>query len=1585
VATILVAAVAGRADAQVGSANVPLPNVMLLLDTSGSFEHMIDGSNPEDTTAGPYNASVTGNNNPVTNMYANCETAWNTAGGPYSALPNRWGVAVQALTGTVLDSAGNTFYSCVTMDRVDGVVAPSGTAPFSLSTATTNPNAAFATAVLGNGLDSQYGLINESKLYSIPYDSGYYLPFHRPVSKVVGTTPLGRCVYTPGVLPGAVNGGVGVVVGSGMPATGDCPNESSGVCLSSDFPNGNAVGHNAVGQYLYDSFPSTTGPHAIGSTQLGTPNLGYASGATSCTFNQAADGFIDQAQTLVRFGLMTFDNDPASNIGVYNSGSTTVPSLTPVGYTTVSPFLGQWSYFKGWTINPPSGFITGEPSGCNTPTVFELGARNPGAPPWEGRLIGFPAPDADVLATAYNNSLVQLAINSMRPYGATPTAALMTDAAYYFWGDPQGPAGTTAPSPDLFATGGCRAQYIILLTDGGPNQDLRPSCQGSGGLCPFHLPEETAAILASGVADTSTDVVATLPAPPANGNVYTYVIGFAVSGNNDQGLANCAELAATGQLATQCAATTTPSDTMPSPTSSTYSTLESPCCSLQRIAVAGRTQHAYFADTPGDLQAALAAVLGDIEGQLGSRTIPVASPSVSYAAGTPLTAMFFSTFQAATNCPTTGPCPLIGPWTGDVLREDFVCPGGAGGAAQTTTQYLTTDDFATDLAAQNQTTRNFLFFNAYASGGTVGTNGLTIRPYLNTSHVVGNSAGAAPTASDNLDTFHSNGQDGSEISNFGVGNVNGIYQALTQTCTATGCPALGTSTISCQDPATTNYTNPATCANLALSFAMAQSTFPIQGTSTPAASNLQNQYQSGNDGNNTGSPTNRSTAPMGAVLDSTPAVVGPPAAQVRDDSYQAFVTGLSTTTLAANPRHTMLYVATVDGLLHAFDTTVGLPQPTPFPTTPKTQVESWAFVPPAALPGLVKNYPGANNILVDGAPVVKDVVFSRTPGQTIPWVEEWHTMLVAGFGAGGRGYYALDVTDPRWPSSADTAATDSTFTGTSLYPTYVASPATASALTGPHFQWQITSANVTGNPLFATSVPTTELFGNVSGTPAIATVYADPTLPSSGAVSPQEIGVAILPGGRNGLPIPGMTCPRELAVNSGNYTTKATLWSTSGYATAAGVTGFSAYNLADSAFAPRYSVRGWASACTGHGSNVPGRSVMVVSIATGQVLAVFARAKSSAFLPADPTTWDVPTYGSQGTSVIDQSYLVATPLDSPMTGTPVVYPSGVGVVAQAFYLGDADGTMWRFDLSDPNPRNWTGAIFADAYSAKADLSGTDTMTPTSSSPDWPALDSEAISVPPVLALDNTATLTMDFATGDQTAFNPCYSVPGLNPKLASGITNPNCTPPLQPTVNFLYSVRETRGGSTPFPHAQVKWYQEWTTGERVTGPMAIFNGALYYATYLPPGVSGTVCSQGGPNLYANDFANPPKNPKCSKGALNDSGANIGCGGDPTIDSNFAPTGELTTSALGLTGANPNTIVIPGVAVTATPSCTQTSNIPSDAYTGGGHTAATNTTPGSYSLTANIGKKGTAASNVVTQKLQAPTAPTIVDSWATIAE
>jgi type IV pilus assembly protein PilY1 len=57
---------------------------------------------------------------------------------------------------------------------------------------------------------------------------------------------------------------------------------------------------------------------------------------------------------------------------------------------------------------------------------------------------------------------------------------------------------------------------------------------------------------------------------------------------------------------------------------------------------------------------------------------------------------------------------------------------------------------------------------------------------------------------------------------------------------------------------------------------------------------------------------------------------------------------------------------------------------------------------------LADKYYSSNHVFyVDGSPTVGDAYFGGA----------WHTVLVGGFNAGGRGYYALDITDPASPKA----------------------------------------------------------------------------------------------------------------------------------------------------------------------------------------------------------------------------------------------------------------------------------------------------------------------------------------------------------------------------------------------------------------------------------------------------------------------------------------------------------------------------------------------------------------------------------------
>ena len=101
-------------------------------------------------------------------------------------------------------------------------------------------------------------------------------------------------------------------------------------------------------------------------------------------------------------------------------------------------------------------------------------------------------------------------------------------------------------------------------------------------------------------------------------------------------------------------------------------------------------------------------------------------------------------------------------------------------------------------------------------------------------------------------------------------------------------------------------------------------------------------------------------------------------------------------TFKINPRTSMVYVGSNDGLVHAVSASAGQ--------------ELWAFLPPPLM-NKMKNVMtsvshNTNSIYgVDGAVIAQDVYINN----------EWRTYLAVALGLGGMGYSVLDITDPLHP------------------------------------------------------------------------------------------------------------------------------------------------------------------------------------------------------------------------------------------------------------------------------------------------------------------------------------------------------------------------------------------------------------------------------------------------------------------------------------------------------------------------------------------------------------------------------------------
>ncbi len=157
--------------------------------------------------------------------------------------------------------------------------------------------------------------------------------------------------------------------------------------------------------------------------------------------------------------------------------------------------------------------------------MLNSGARSATAP--EGGLVTVGADSTASMATT--NAAIQATVlgdsglgkNPLRPYGATPTAGLVTDLQYFLQTDPDIFEKTADPGPgDPYY--GCRPRSAVLITDGFPNGDMRGNpvnCQDLGNPvgatgCPYEVVADTVAAMIS-----SDDL-----------NKF-YVIGFALDGD----------------------------------------------------------------------------------------------------------------------------------------------------------------------------------------------------------------------------------------------------------------------------------------------------------------------------------------------------------------------------------------------------------------------------------------------------------------------------------------------------------------------------------------------------------------------------------------------------------------------------------------------------------------------------------------------------------------------------------------------------------------------------------------------------------------------------------------------------------------------------------------------------------------------------------------------------------------------------------------------------------------------------------------------------------------------------------------------
>ncbi len=314
------------------------------------------------------------------------------------------------------------------------------------------------------------------------------------------------------------------------------------------------------------------------------------------TTGQLSDGLLDSYIDRIRFGLMTFDG-----IGTLSTSEPLVETATFTG----AAFLAQ-------SRAEPGMYSYGEPKefylpGCPTTYTIDVGAQSASSP--SGGLVSVGAYNTD---QAVINAQIQTALQSVRPFGATPIAGMLDDVRYYFDNnDDVIPSDGSTGDPYY----SCRPRYVLLLTDGYPNLDMREapySCEQTGSTCPYERPEEIASDLcqydpASGQCSGAIDGL--------------FVVGFALDDN-------------------------------------------AAIARLNDIAALGGTTEAFLANDRATLLASLSAVFDRAATGTTSRTIPTVANATS-SGGFPGQYQFTTGFQVGDTSSA--------PWSGVLERTRYEC------------------------------------------------------------------------------------------------------------------------------------------------------------------------------------------------------------------------------------------------------------------------------------------------------------------------------------------------------------------------------------------------------------------------------------------------------------------------------------------------------------------------------------------------------------------------------------------------------------------------------------------------------------------------------------------------------------------------------------------------------------------------------------------------------------------------------------------------------------------------------------------------------------------------------------------------
>jgi type IV pilus assembly protein PilY1 len=175
---------------------------------------------------------------------------------------------------------------------------------------------------------------------------------------------------------------------------------------------------------------------------------------------------------------------------------------------------------------------------------------------------------------------------------------------------------------------------------------------------------------------------------------------------------------------------------------------------------------------------------------------------------------------------------------------------------------------------------------------------------------------------------------------------------------------------------------------------------------------------------------------------------------------------------------------------------------------------------------------------------------------------------------------------------------------------------------------------------------------------------------------------------------------------------------------------------------------------------------------------------------------------------------------APLNGAVSVFRGDTATVGSVAYTVDADGVLWRVDMSSSDPEDWDAEALHDLYYGEG------------------YADAEPTYFPPALTVDSAGNLVILTGTGnldvldDATAKNRVVSI---TEKLTFG-------------SNGFVSQLDGR----------LNWEIPLDPGEQMTGPLELFGGQVYFGTFLAGGGTAIdACPFGGSRIFGVRYLDDP--------------------------------------------------------------------------------------------------------------------------------